>query len=84
MMQSEGSIASSSPPSFIETNPNQTPRRRRVLGNLDGLCAMISIVIGSGIFASPGVVLDRAGSPGAALVTWVAAGMIKIRKFLIS
>lgn len=49
---------------------------RRELGFVDGLCFIVCIMIGSGIFASPGVALDRAGSPGAALVAWVVAGLL--------
>lgn len=46
----------------------------RTLGFWDGLCLLISIIIGSGIFASPGVALDRSGSPGASLIAWSLSG----------
>jgi len=49
---------------------------RRELTFIDGICFIISIMIGSGIFASPGVTLDRAGSPGGALMAWVVAGVL--------
>ena len=49
---------------------------KRTLGFWDGLGVLISIVIGSGIFASPGVTLERAGSPGASLISWVLAGLL--------
>ena len=48
----------------------------RRLGFVDGVCVLVSIIIGSGIFASPGVALDRSGSPGAALVAWCVSGVI--------
>lgn len=44
--------------------PPQQQQLRRELSFVDGICFIISIMIGSGIFASPGVTLDRAGSPG--------------------
>ena len=39
---------------------------------------ILGVMIGSGIFASPGEVLLQAGSPGAALVVWVLAGTIAL------
>jgi hypothetical protein len=48
-----------------EVGSSSSPQKlRRELGFVDGICFIISIMIGSGIFASPGVTLDRAGSPG--------------------
>jgi hypothetical protein len=47
-----------------DPEPPSPPTLRRELGFVDGICFIISIMIGSGIFASPGVTLDRAGSPG--------------------
>lgn len=48
----------------------------RSLGFYDGLSVAICIMIGTGIFASPGTALDNAGSPGASLVAWLLAGII--------
>jgi amino acid transporter len=51
-----------------------------LLGNMIGnFCdenfgIIVIFFSGSGIFASPGVTLERAGSPGAALLSWVSAG----------
>ncbi|KAJ3158198.1 hypothetical protein HDU86_003156 [Geranomyces michiganensis] len=42
------------------------------------LALIIGLSIGSGIFASPGLVFAHAGSVGAALVIWVLAGLIAI------
>lgn len=42
----------------------------------DGVNLVIGSVVGSGIFASPGVVLRRSGSGGAALVVWAVSGLI--------
>ena len=39
---------------------------------------LVSIIIGSGIFASPGVALDRSGSPGGALIAWSVSGFLVI------
>ncbi len=47
---------------MLAHNPGNGLRRR--LGLFDGICVLVSIIIGSGIFASPGVALERSGSPG--------------------
>lgn len=60
----------------MSTDAGQGLHRR--LGFLDGVCVLVSIIIGSGIFASPGVALERAGSPGAALLAWTLSGGLVI------
>ena len=46
-------------------------------GMFDGAAHILGIVIGSGIFVSPVVVLKNAGSPGMALIIWAVAGFIR-------
>ena len=48
----------------------------RRLGALDGFSLLLSIVIGSGIFSSPGPVDANAPSPGAALLIWLLGGIL--------
>lgn len=48
----------------------------RQLGALDGFALLISIVIGSGVFSSPGPVDANAPSPGAALLIWLLGGVL--------
>ena len=43
------------------------PQLRRELGFYDGIGIVVGIMIGSGIFASPGTALSAAGSPALAL-----------------
>jgi len=40
-------------------------------------------IIGSGIFASPGIVLHWSGSVGASLVLWALAGLITFVGFAL-
>lgn len=49
---------------------------RRKLNFIDGVGIIVGIIIGSGIFSSPGVALERSGSPGASLFAWAAAGLL--------
>lgn len=49
---------------------------KRSLTLFDGISVLLGVVVGSGIFASPGVVLGDVGSVGLALLTWTAAGCI--------
>jgi len=46
------------------------------LGFWGGVAVVITDIIGSGIFASPGIVLHWSGSVGASLTMWILAGII--------
>jgi amino acid permease len=48
----------------------------RSLSFFDGLGIIVGIIIGSGIFSSPGLALERSGSPGACLLAWAVSGML--------
>lgn len=48
----------------------------RNLGALDAFAIVISIVIGSGIFTSPGSIDTNVPSPGVALVVWLVGGVL--------
>lgn len=50
--------------------------RHKTLTYLNGLSLIIGLIIGSGIFSSPGQVNSNAGSPGASLIVWVVAGLL--------
>ncbi len=45
---------------------------------IDALGIVCGIIIGSGIFSSPGVALVRAGSPAMSLIAWFASGCLVI------
>ncbi|CAK7234222.1 hypothetical protein SCUCBS95973_008863 [Sporothrix curviconia] len=53
-----------------------SPAFRRNLGALEAFAIVISIVIGSGIFTSPGAVDTNVPSPGAALGVWLVGGLL--------
>ncbi|KAI0204953.1 amino acid transporter [Astrocystis sublimbata] len=48
----------------------------RTLGTSEAFAIVISIVIGSGIFTSPGSIDTNVPSPGAALVVWLVGGVL--------
>ncbi|KAI5862030.1 amino acid transporter [Durotheca rogersii] len=48
----------------------------RNLGALEAFAIVISIVIGSGIFTSPGSIDTNVPSPGAALTVWLVGGVL--------
>lgn len=50
--------------------------KHKSLTYLNGLSLIVSLIIGSGIFSSPGLVSSHAGSPGASLIVWVMAGVL--------
>jgi len=48
----------------------------RNLGALEAFAIVISIVIGSGVFTSPGSIDTNVPSPGVALLTWLVGGVL--------
>lgn len=60
------------------TTPTSQPKGTfaRNLSALDGFALLISIVIGSGVFSSPGPVDANVPSPGAALLIWLLGGIL--------
>jgi amino acid transporter len=49
---------------------------KRSLNFIDSFGIIVGIIIGSGIFSSPGVALERAGSSGAVLIAWSLSGLL--------
>ncbi|EPE02291.1 amino acid transporter [Ophiostoma piceae UAMH 11346] len=50
--------------------------RHKTLTYMNGLSLVVGLIIGSGIFSSPSLVNTNVGSPGAALIVWVIAGIL--------
>lgn len=50
--------------------------RNKTLTYFNGVSLGVGLIIGSGIFSSPSQVNANAGSPGAALVIWLVAGLL--------
>lgn len=48
----------------------------RNLGAVEAFAIVISIVIGSGVFTSPGSIDTNVPSPGVALVVWLVGGVL--------
>lgn len=48
----------------------------RNLGAVEAFAIVISIVIGSGVFTSPGSIDTNVPSPGAALLVWLVGGVL--------
>lgn len=80
----EGIILNNSQPNSSDTNINDNSmldgeintELRRSLTFYDGLNVLIGIMIGSGIFASPGLALKRSGSSLLFLMAWLGAGFL--------
>lgn len=62
------------------TAPTEPPSERgtfaRNLGAIEAFGIVISIVIGSGVFTSPGAIDTNVPSPGLALVIWLLGGVL--------
>ncbi|KFA62197.1 hypothetical protein S40285_01672 [Stachybotrys chlorohalonatus IBT 40285] len=50
--------------------------KHKTLTYMNGLSLVVGLIIGSGIFSSPSQVSSKVGSPGAALIVWVVAGIL--------
>ncbi|KAJ1399602.1 amino acid/polyamine transporter I [Ochromonadaceae sp. CCMP2298] len=48
----------------------------RKLTAVDGVAIVVGIIIGSGIFSSPGLALERCGSSGVVLIAWTLSGLV--------
>ena len=49
---------------------------RREVGLLGSLSLIVGVMVGSGIFVSPGGVLDRSGSVATAIIIWALSGFV--------
>jgi solute carrier family 7 (L-type amino acid transporter), member 6 len=56
------------------SNREEIKDPKRILGLFDGIAIVLGLQIGSGIFASPSLVVQHAGSELAALLIWCIAG----------
>jgi amino acid transporter len=50
--------------------------KHKTLTYLNGLSLIVGLIIGSGIFSSPGLVSSHVGSPGSSLIVWALAGVL--------
>eukprot|EP01045_Picozoa_sp_COSAG04_P026236 COSAG04_NODE_3605_length_2676_cov_1.456345_1_plen_213_part_00 len=56
---------------------------RRDLSSCDAVAIVVSVIVGSGIFASPGVILSTCGSVGLGLLAWLIAGVLATASSLV-
>jgi len=50
----------------------------RRLRTVDGLAMVVGIMVGAGIFRTPGLVAERLGSPWLTFVAWIAGGALSV------
>ena len=62
----------------IELQERPTEELPRTLSVYNGIGLIVGVMIGSGIFASPGLVLLASGSVGTSFFAWVAAGAVAL------
>src|SRR5215470_13192385 len=46
------------------------------MGLFSGMAMVVGLMIGSGIFSTPGIILTSVGSPGLSLLVWVIGGAV--------
>src|SRR5437773_8248500 len=59
------------------------PELKRSLGFWDGLAMVVGIMVGTGIFRTPGLVAQQLGRPWLTFVAWAAGGAIAFLGALI-
>ncbi|MGG6314607.1 APC family permease [Paenibacillus macerans] len=55
---------------------------RKTVNFVEALAIVVGVIIGSGIFLKPGIVLSNAGSPWMSILAWVAGGIITLASAL--
>ena len=60
----------------VSAPPRSENGPMRVLSYIDGIAVLVGIIIGSGVFSSPGLALERCGSPGEVLLAWSTSGVL--------
>jgi len=60
--------------------PDDTQRlqMKRRVGLLSGVALIVGNMIGTGVFVTPGGVLERSGSVGLAMIMWTACGLLSV------
>ncbi|CAF2748686.1 unnamed protein product [Rotaria sp. Silwood2] len=66
------------PDSLKNDLPTDEVTLKRHLGLFSGICFIVGIIIGSGIFVSPKGVLQETQSVGLCLIIWVACGLVSL------
>ena len=63
---------------------NQPPLRlRKTLGWVDGLALVVGIMVGAGIFRTPGIVAGSLGRPALTFVAWALGGAVGLLGALV-
>ena len=57
-------------------------KAKKTLSFIEALSIVVGVIIGSGIFLKPSIVLADAGTPIAAIVAWIAGGIITLASAL--
>jgi APA family basic amino acid/polyamine antiporter len=60
----------------------QNGSMKKSVTSLEALAIVVGMIIGSGIFLKPGIVLKNAGSPTMSILAWVAGGLITLASAL--
>jgi len=61
---------------------NNQPVMKKSVSTIQGLSIVVGMIIGSGIFLKPGIVLKDAGNTTAALIAWIVGGVVTLASAL--
>ena len=81
LQQSKGNVNVLSNTSKASSGPSGNGLKKSVTF-LEAMAIVVGMIIGSGIFLKPGIVLASAGSPWMSILAWVAGGIITLASAL--
>ena len=62
--------------SGIDEAPIEDNGLDRTMGMFSGMLLCVGMIVGSGIFSTPALILQKVGSPGMAVLIWVIGGIV--------
>lgn len=74
--QGTGNVQKMTTGKVLETPGSGDMSLKRRITLTSGISIIVGSIIGSGVFVSPGEVLQQAGSPTAALIVWALSGAL--------
>ena len=57
---------------------NRSIKMKKTLGFSHGFSLIVGLILGSGVFISPGLVARDTSSPGMEMIMWVVAGIVAL------
>ncbi len=77
-MENQSEIQSTNQSTSQSANRSEAQTFKKSLTSVEALAIVVGMIIGSGIFLKPGIVLSNAGTPTMSILAWIAGGLITL------